>query len=169
MRHHGAAKLLRLPLRDLAPTNAISQKEHGLVLVLKGYFDGGNQADSEQYDRITLATVCGTLFQWSSLESDWNDALSRHSASFIHTTNAVGLQKEFSQNKGWNNDKVDNLLSDCVRVIERHLYVPDGKSRFCSPLWQRRETGVDGSYVDSLVGRLQKGEENQAYSANQCY
>lgn len=112
------------------------------MLVLKGYFDGGNQADSQQYDRITLATVCGTLFQWSSLESEWNEALTRHDASFIHTTNAVGLQKEFSPNKGWNNDKVDNLISDCVRVIERHLYVPDGKVDPALPFGNIAKSGL---------------------------
>jgi hypothetical protein len=60
-------------------------------MVLKGYFDGGNQADSRQYDRITLATVCGTADQWKTPELEWREVLTAHKADFLHTTNAVSL------------------------------------------------------------------------------
>ncbi|HLK08336.1 MAG TPA: hypothetical protein VKV30_10350 [Candidatus Angelobacter sp.] len=112
------------------------------MLVLKGYFDGGNQADSQQYDRITLATVCGTLFQWNHLESEWDEALNKHGAQFLHTTNAAGLQKEFSSKKGWTHKKVDSLIFDCVRIIQRHLYVPDGKVDITLPFGNISKPGL---------------------------
>jgi hypothetical protein len=122
MRHHGAAELPRLSLRDLSPTTIIPQGH--LLVVVKGYFDGGNQADSRQYDRITLATVCGTCEQWEAFESEWSKSVTSHGASFLHTTNAVCLQREFSKNKGWDDDKVNALIDDCVSVVERHLCIP---------------------------------------------
>ena len=118
------------------------------MLILKVYFDGGNQADSQQYDRITLATACGTMLQWFALESEWNEALAAHGAKFLHTTDAVCLQREFSPNTGWNNDKVDRLISDCVRVIDRHLYVPDG---IVSPVLPFGDVAKAGLMVVTLM------------------
>jgi hypothetical protein len=116
------AELPCLSLGDLSPLNP-PPKEH-LLVVLKGYFDGGNQVDSRRYDRITLATALGTSEQWCDLESAWKGVLDSHGADFLHTTNAVCLQKEFSKNKGWTDDRVNDLISDCVNVIEQHIVVP---------------------------------------------
>ena len=33
-------------------------------MVLKSFFDAGNQADSTQYDVVSLASVSGTSEQW---------------------------------------------------------------------------------------------------------
>jgi hypothetical protein len=93
-------------------------------VVLKSYFDGGNQADSTQYDRITLAAVCGTPEQWTPFEAEWGKILDQHGAKFLHTTNAVNLQKEFSRDEGWNAPKVDALIDECVGSIEGHICVP---------------------------------------------
>jgi hypothetical protein len=95
-------------------------------VVLKGYFDGGNQADSRSYDRISIALTCGTCEQWTALELAWKDVLAAHGAPFLHTTNAVSLKKEFSRTKGWSDNKVNVLVSDCVDVIANHFYVPAG-------------------------------------------
>jgi hypothetical protein len=111
-------------LASLSPTSFIP-KDWWLV-ALKGYFDGGNQADSHQYDRITLATACGTCEQWKEFESAWSLVLDAHKAPFLHTTDAVSLQKEFSRTKGWDNKKIDTMISSCVDIIEGHLYVPEG-------------------------------------------
>jgi hypothetical protein len=108
-------------LRDLSPCNP-PPLEH-LLIVLKGYFDGGNQADSTKYDRVTLATACGTCEEWTALESAWKDVLLFHKSPPLHTTDAIGLYKEFSPEKGWDADKVDSLISDCVGVVEQHLLV----------------------------------------------
>jgi hypothetical protein len=113
-----------LGLGDLSPLNP-PPEDHWLV-VLKGYFDGGNQADIRRYDRVTLATICGTCAQWNPLESAWRGVLALHKAPFLHTTDAISLNKEFSKKKGWSDDKVNLLISDCVKIIADHLYVPAG-------------------------------------------
>jgi len=56
-----------LSLRDASPANP-PPKEH-LLVVLKGFFDGGNQASSTQWDRVTLATACGTGDEWFAFDS----------------------------------------------------------------------------------------------------
>jgi hypothetical protein len=109
-------------LEELSPLNP-PPKEHWLV-ALKGYFDGGNQVDSTQYDRITLAVACGTGEQWTPCESAWNTVREEHKAPPLHTTDAIGLNKEFSRKKGWDHDKVDLFIDDCVNVIEKHIVVP---------------------------------------------
>lgn len=40
-------------------------------MILKCYFDGGNQAEGKQYDVVTLAAVCGTNDQLKPFENDW--------------------------------------------------------------------------------------------------
>ena len=92
-------------------------------MILKSYFDGGNQADGLHGDCITLATACGTGEQWDMFESAWNEVLQKHNASFLHTTEAVSLQQAFHKDKGWNRESVDALISDCVDVISAHLCV----------------------------------------------
>lgn len=93
-------------------------------MVLKGYFDGGNQPDSTRYDRVTLAAACGTNDQWCALESAWKEVLAKHKAPPLHTTDAIGLHAEFSAEKGWDHNRVDNFVSDCVGVVEKHMVLP---------------------------------------------
>ena len=94
-------------------------------MILKSYFDGGNQADSRQYDRVTLATACGTNVQWRPFEEEWKGVLKRHNAPFLHTTAAVSLKNEFSSKEGWSRTTVDAFILDCVRVVEKHIAIPD--------------------------------------------
>jgi hypothetical protein len=95
-------------------------------MVLKSYFEGGNQADSSEYDRITIATVCGTSKQWRRFETDWKKALYNADADYLHTTDAVSLKKEFSKTKGWTRARVDTFIGNCVTVIENHVAIPHG-------------------------------------------
>jgi len=95
-------------------------------VVLKSYFDGSNQADSSQYDRISIAAVCGTGKQWKRFDRDWNKVLYRHRAGYLHTTDAVSLRNDFKKEKGWTVRRVDSFIGDCVGVIERHMMIPDG-------------------------------------------
>jgi hypothetical protein len=62
-------------------------------MILKCYFDGGNQADSTQYDIVTLAAFCGTNDQLKPFEHDWKEALKTNNAPWLHTTDAVSLTK----------------------------------------------------------------------------
>jgi hypothetical protein len=98
-------------------------------MVLKSYFDGGNQADSSQYDRISLATVCGTANQWKRFEIAWRKVLYKHKAEFLHTSDAVSLNNEFSKDKGWNKTLVDAFIGDCVKTIGKHIEIPAGTPR----------------------------------------
>lgn len=95
-------------------------------MVLKSYFDGSNQADRSEYDRMSIAAVCGTGKQWKRFDTDWNKVLYRHRAKYLHTTDAVSLQNDFAKEKGWTNRRVDLFIDDCVDVIERHITIPDG-------------------------------------------
>jgi hypothetical protein len=93
-------------------------------VVLKSYFDGSNHADSSQFDRVVLATVCGNCEQWDNFTLDWNEALARYNVPYLHVTDAVTLNRPFSRSKGWSHRRVDDFVCDCVRVARRHAALP---------------------------------------------
>jgi hypothetical protein len=95
-------------------------------VALKSYFDGSNHADSSEYDRISIATVCGTGGQWRRFDTAWKKVLYRHHADHLHTTDAVSLRNDFAKGKGWNKTRVDSFIGDCVDVIASHMAVPPG-------------------------------------------
>lgn len=90
-------------------------------MILKSYYDGGNQADSRLYDVLTLAGVYGSKDQWIPFESAWKDVLRRHRADYLHTSDAVALQGEFHNEKGWDKTKRNAFITACVKVIEDHI------------------------------------------------
>jgi len=132
-------------------------------VILKSYFDGGNQADSKQYDRITLAAVSGTSDEWKNLELAWNTVLTHHGANFLHTTDAIGLQKEFSKKKGWTDDLVDSLILDCVEVVAQHLLVP-GKIHVPGPFGYR--LNVERSGLNATTFTIPLRDYRQARRVN---
>ncbi len=95
-------------------------------MVLKSYFDGSNHADSSEYDRISIATVCATGKQWKRFDTEWRKVLYRYRADYLHTTDAVSLRNDFTKEKGWDKTRVDSFISDCVGVIEKQITIPDG-------------------------------------------
>lgn len=104
-------------LGDLSPLNP-APEDH-LFVAFKSYFDGGNQADSKQYEIVTLAAFSGEQIQWSNFERQWKAVLAKHGAPYLHTTDAVALSDPFSKRNGWSARKVDNFIDDCAGVIER--------------------------------------------------
>jgi len=104
-----------------------------MVFTLRSYFDGGNQCDSTQYEVATLAAISGTPSQWRNFERDWKKNLRKHRVKWLHTTDAVALSDIYSKDKGWNEQKRDAFLRDCVRVAERHTAkrkrLPDNPGR----------------------------------------
>jgi hypothetical protein len=58
-------------------------------VVFKSFFDGGNEADSTQYDFVSLASVSGTETQWRAFERDWGAVLKKHNAPWLHTTDVL--------------------------------------------------------------------------------
>ena len=103
-------------LADLLATNGPVPEGLGLV-VLKSYFDGGNQADSREYDAASLCAVSGTFHQWKPFEKDWNLILKKHGADFLHTTDAVSRQGIY---EGWTEKQADKFLRDCSRIACKH-------------------------------------------------
>jgi hypothetical protein len=96
-----------------------------LLVACKSYFDGGNRADSRKYKTLTLAVFAGTDMIWSAFQDDWCRVLKTHGAPFLHTTDAVALRNAF---EGWPHEHVEELITDCVSVIEKHASIRAGKS-----------------------------------------
>lgn len=129
--YHGGKADVRFPklsLIDLLPFSGPVPKDY-LLMIFKSYFDGGNQADSTQYDVLTLASVSGTLDMWKLFERDWKAVLIKHRAPFLHTTDAVSLLREpFTRDNGWDEDRRDAFLLDCVTVVDNHIGRPRTKT-----------------------------------------
>lgn len=94
-------------------------------MILKAYFDGGNQEVPGQYKAITLAVAAGTGDQWNRFDEDWCATLVKHKADYLHTTDALALKRTFSRKNGWTKESVSSLLHDCVSVAERNLHKAD--------------------------------------------
>ena len=98
------------------------------IVIFRSFFDGGKQPDSQQYDVLSLASVSGTTEQWKHFENGWKQALTKHRAKWLHTTDAVSLKKDpFTKVNGWDKTRRDLFLSDCVTVIEKHMAVDGGR------------------------------------------
>jgi hypothetical protein len=123
------ARAVQFSLSDLLPIHyGIIQKDH-CFMILKSFFDGGNQADSTKHDVVSLASVSGTLDQWRSFERDWKANLETYGAPYLHTTDAVSLKAEpFTKENGWDRDRRDAFISDCVTIIEAHIAEPPNKT-----------------------------------------
>ncbi len=91
-------------------------------MVLKSYFDGGNQADSQEYDVLSLAVMSGAQDLWIPFENDWNKVLLNHHAAYLHTTDAVARVGIY---EGWTEPQRDRFLADCVRIAARHSARPN--------------------------------------------
>jgi hypothetical protein len=91
----------------------------------QSYFDGGNQPDSREYRFVALACVSGTPRQWKRFDVEWMEMLKRHRVDFLHTTDAYTLNGIYSREKGWDEDKRDAFLNDCVTVASHHAAQPD--------------------------------------------
>src|ERR1017187_2772001 len=86
-------------------------------MILKNYFDGGNQADSTLFDVVTLASVSGITEQLKAFNADWNAALKKNSAPWLHTTDLFSRRREpFTGRDGWDSGKSEALILDCVEV-----------------------------------------------------
>lgn len=94
----------------------------GLVAV-KAYFDGGNEADSRQYNSVTLVAFAATDPVWRSAEKRWETALKKHGAAYLHMFEAISLNGEF---KGWDRNRMRALMYDCIKALrafkDRPLY-----------------------------------------------
>jgi hypothetical protein len=109
-------------MSDLSPTAIVRTGD--LFVAIRCYFDGGNLHETE--GEITLAGIVGNEIQWKNLERRWEKHVEKHRAKFVHTTDAIALQNEFSKDKGWCNNRVRHLMSDSVSIILECLAkIPD--------------------------------------------
>jgi hypothetical protein len=117
-------------------------------VALKGYFDGGNEADSTLYKILTLASFSGLDTHWRAFDLRWKKTLAKYKAPYLHTTDAVCLSRDFSRSNGWNKEKVNDLISDCVEVIEDCAAIRTGDkiSRF----------GIRPATVSVILGDFKK-------------
>lgn len=96
----------------MVPFNGAIPEDY-LLVVLKSYFDGGNKADSSQYNTLALASVSGTKSQWHPFEVRWKKNLRKHRADYLHMTDAIGKNGIYD---GWCDKMRDDFITDCVDV-----------------------------------------------------
>jgi hypothetical protein len=107
----------------MAPTAYLP--EGSLFVVLKSYFDKSGQEDSKW---MTLGAVAAGDDVWSEIEQDWTGILTRHEppATYMHLAEAVPLRGEFAKAKGWDDDKVFGLITNCLDILSGAL-----KTKYC--------------------------------------
>jgi hypothetical protein len=81
--------------------------------VAKSYFDGSGQ---ENTDFFSLSGVAANDDLWANIETEWRRILHNRKpeAEYMHMVEAIPLRKGFSRNKGWDDPKVDALISDLL-------------------------------------------------------
>jgi hypothetical protein len=109
-------------LLDLSPVSSVSEDE--LFVILKGYFDGGNRADSTRYNTVTLACLFGGTTECKVLEDLWAEVREIHRAPPLHTTDLMALQGDFST--GWDAHRRDDFLNGCVTAIDKSIVRESG-------------------------------------------
>jgi len=98
-----------------------------VLVVLKSYFDkSGDFADLEQ-PFLTLSGIAATDKAWADIEHTWEYALNSGDpkAAYMHMVEAVFLREEFSRDKGWDDDKVFDLINflvSCITGIPKETY-----------------------------------------------
>ena len=86
--------------------------------MLKAYYDCGNRLDSLLYKTVTLAGLFGRSEALRRFEREWNREISNQGARFLHTTDAIALENEFSDEYGWTREKVNTMIRSLIPVIE---------------------------------------------------
>jgi hypothetical protein len=102
-------------LGELSPLSTIP--EDHLLVAFKSFLDGGNQADSREYNTVTLAAMSANYLLWDVFTYEWQEVLHKHGAQYLHTTDAVTRNDIY---KGWPKTKANQFIDDCASVICRH-------------------------------------------------
>lgn len=98
------------------------------IVILECFFDGGNKSDSRVYDYVTLAAVAGTFKQWKPFKNAWKRNLEKHEADYLHTTDAVVGNTPYSRDEGWDRNRIDAFLLDCVKIAGTYIARPIRKN-----------------------------------------
>jgi len=94
--------------------------DDGAPVTVSYYLDGGNQSTGD-YKTLTLAAVAGTDFQWHHFDDRWISNLAKHDAPFVHATDVVALEDEFSD---WSKLRAHALLTDASDIIVEYMPRP---------------------------------------------
>jgi len=83
----------------------------------QAYYDGsGNNVAAA----VSLAGAAHFEMAWSDFDADWAKTLRKHGAECFHMCDAIALQKKFDRRKGWDEKKVNELITDLVAVMSEH-------------------------------------------------
>jgi hypothetical protein len=63
--------------------------------------------------------MSGDSVEWKAFDRKWQEILKDCKAAFLHTKDAVALKRPFSPEEGWDRNRVDAFLADCVTVLEQ--------------------------------------------------
>ena len=98
-----------------------------LALVLKAYFDTGNDFDSTQYRSVTVAGCVAMHNAWQPWEDAWRDTVAcewaKHQmetvpdAPYFHATDVWTFSDPFARRNGWNEDSRTRLFSACTDIV----------------------------------------------------
>lgn len=100
--------------------------EGRIVIVLKAYFDAGNEIDSTQYDIVTLAGISAREEDWPRFEISWLNAVTAAWSEcdmppdvqpYLHTTNMLTGNEPFTKKRGWNTTRLNALFETCALII----------------------------------------------------
>jgi hypothetical protein len=100
------------PKSILGKALGVSFVSEGMVFaVAKSYFDGSGQENAKFF---TLSGVAANDDVWADIETNWQRILHdrKPAAEYMHMVEAIPLRKGFSPDKGWDDTKVDALVSD---------------------------------------------------------
>lgn len=105
------------------PTAFVS--EGTILIVLKSYFDCSGK---DEAPFITLSGIATNDDLWAEIDTTWDYLLKvgTPKAEYMHMVEAVHLRDEFDRVKGWDDDKVFQLINALLSYITQL-----DKSKYC--------------------------------------
>jgi len=110
----------------------IALHEDEIFMLVRGQYDGGNEANSLIYSHVTLAALYGTTAAWKPFDHAWPEMLKRNRADYLHTTDLMTFNGPYS--KGWDDRRRNLFLNECADVITRLAQNPHTKKTALSVL-----------------------------------
>jgi hypothetical protein len=92
-------------------------------VILKGYFDGGNEANSLRYDYVTLGAFFARPSEWKPFDNAWAALLKRNGTDYLHTTDLMTFNGIYGT--GWNETRRDKFLNECAELVYSSIVLPD--------------------------------------------
>jgi hypothetical protein len=101
----------------------LSKNEGEIFMLLKGFYDGGNEANSQQYDYVTLAAFFGRPSEWKPFDRAWSKGLEGNGAEYLHTTDLMTFNGIYET--GWDMKRRTIFLNECADLIGQSVLLPD--------------------------------------------